>query len=327
MLSDNAKELDGELMREICKLLDIEKIRTTVYKPSTNAAVERFHRTLNSIIGKLVEDDHDWDIALPYVMAAYRSSVHEATGYSPNYLILGREVRNPVDLVYDAPEKDCPATYDNYCEEAQNRFQEAYTRVREHLGMAAKRSKRYYDLHVREKRYKVGDWVRYYDPRKRPGKQDKWARKWSGPFLVVRVTGPVNVEIQRSKRALKRTVHIDKLKPYVSDTMPTSWLPIDGDSIVSESNNAGRQGDEADESRQDAEQLSFAQNSPEYDQPSVGERPSRASSFSEYEAVDNLFANDEEVVGESQLPVAGYPPSNPLPYRPRRNAGRPVRYR
>ena len=151
--------------------------------------------------------------------------------------------------------------------------------------------------------------------------------EWSGPFLVVLVTGPVNVEIQRSKRALKRTVHIDKLKPYVSDTMPTSWLPVDGDSIVSESNNAGRQEDEADESRQDAEQLSFAENSPEYDQPSVGKRPSRTSSFSEYEAVDNLFANDEAVVGESQLSVAGYPPSNPLPYRPRRTAGRPVRYR
>jgi len=54
-------------------------------------------------------------------------------------------------------------------------------------------------------------------------------------------------------------------------------------------------GDEADESRQDAEQLNVAQNSPEDDQPSVGERLSRTSSFSEYEAVDNLFANDSEV--------------------------------
>ena len=103
-------------------------------------------------VSKLVEDDRDWDITLPYVMATYRSPVHEATGYSPNYLVLGCEVHNPVDLVYDALEKDCPATYGNYCEEVQNRFKEAYTRVREHLGMAAKRSKRYYDLHVREKR-------------------------------------------------------------------------------------------------------------------------------------------------------------------------------
>lgn len=404
LLSDNAKELDGELMREICKLLDIEKIKTTVYKPSTNAAVERFHRTLNSIIGKLVEDDRDWDITLPYVMAAYRSSVHEATGYSPNYLILGREVRNPVDLVYDAPEKDSQVTYENYCEEVQNRFQEAYTRVREHLGMAAKRAKRYYDLHVRVKRYHVGDWVRYYDPRKRPGKQDKWTRKWSGPFLVVSITGPVNVEIQRSKRALKKTVHIDKLKPYVSDVMPISWLPTDGDGVVSESNSAGHQQDTSNESRQDAGQLNTAQNSQKDDRPLVGEHLSQASRPREYfEAVDNRFennsdversklrvsqpscvvndsalnnmfevansqmaesvghsrtgirkvngglprprpkskpmlvneqstevgdtANDEAVVGESQLPVAGHPPSNPLPYRPRRTAGLPVRYR
>jgi len=94
--------------------------------------------------------------------------------------------------------------------------------------------------------------VRYYDPRKRPGKQDKWTWKWSGPFLVVSITGPVNVEIQRSRRALKKTVHIDKLKPYVSDVMPISWLPTDGDSVVSESNNTDHQQDTSNESRRSA---------------------------------------------------------------------------
>ena len=31
--------------------------------------------------------------------AAYRASVHEATGYTPNRLILGRETRAPMDIV------------------------------------------------------------------------------------------------------------------------------------------------------------------------------------------------------------------------------------
>jgi len=56
-------------------------------------------------MGRMI-DEHksDWDAMLPYVMAAYRASQHEATKFIPNYLVLGREVRAPVDLAYGVPE-------------------------------------------------------------------------------------------------------------------------------------------------------------------------------------------------------------------------------
>jgi len=104
ILSDQGKEVDGNFMAEICRILDIDKQHSSTYKPSTNAAVERLHRTLNSIMGKLVESHRDWDSTLPFVMAAYRSSKHKATNYTPNFLLLGREVRAPVDALYGMPE-------------------------------------------------------------------------------------------------------------------------------------------------------------------------------------------------------------------------------
>jgi len=70
----------------------------------TNGAVERFHRTLNTMLGKVVKDgQRDWDDRLATVMAAYRASPHESTGFSPNKLFLGREVRMPLDLVMGLP--------------------------------------------------------------------------------------------------------------------------------------------------------------------------------------------------------------------------------
>jgi len=45
----------------------------------------------------------DWDECLAAVMAAYRATPHESTGYSPNRLFLGREVRMPLDLVMGLP--------------------------------------------------------------------------------------------------------------------------------------------------------------------------------------------------------------------------------
>ena len=64
----------------------------------------------------------------------------------------------------------------------------------------------------------------YYNPRKYVSRQDKWSRKFTGPFLVIGVPGPVNVKLQRSRRARPFYAHVDKVKPYESERLPKSWL-------------------------------------------------------------------------------------------------------
>lgn len=81
ILSDLGAEFQSKLFSELLQWMEIHQLRTTPYKPSTNGTVERFHRTLNSMLGKVVkESQRDWHERLPLVMAAYRSTVHNATG-------------------------------------------------------------------------------------------------------------------------------------------------------------------------------------------------------------------------------------------------------
>jgi len=224
LLSDNGNEVDSSIMREICRLLDVDKLRTTFYKASTNAAIERFHRTLNSMLGKVIDEKQtDWDLLLPYVMAAYRSTRHDSTAYTPNYLMLGREVRAPVDIMLGTGQVDSAESYDDFVENVQTRMHTAFDLVRQHIGEAAQRNKRYYDIRVRPAKYKVGQWVYYFNPRRFKGRQDKWSRKYTSPFCVIRILGPVNVELQLSKRSKPFICHIDKVKPYLGD-QPRGWL-------------------------------------------------------------------------------------------------------
>jgi hypothetical protein len=79
LLSDQGAEFESAVMAELCKAYQIEKIRTTGYKPSTNGGVERFHRTLNSMLGKVVDESQkDCDRRLPQVMSAYNATVHQS---------------------------------------------------------------------------------------------------------------------------------------------------------------------------------------------------------------------------------------------------------
>ena len=106
-MTDQGRKFESELFLELTKWLEIDKLRTTAYQPSTNGPVERFHRTWNSMLGKVVnEAQRNWDDKLPALLAAYRASPRESTEFTPNRLFLGREVRMPLDLLLDLPKEE-----------------------------------------------------------------------------------------------------------------------------------------------------------------------------------------------------------------------------
>ena len=171
ILSDQGKEVEGRIMNEVCRLFGIEKLRTTPYKPSMNQ-VERFHQTMNSVLAKtLSENQKDWEVRLPFVMSAYHATRH---GYTPNFLVLGREARGPPDIVFGHPDEEVDKSYDSFVEKVRERSIAPYSEVRNGLQRSAKRNKRYYDIGLKPKKFAIGDWVLYFNPRKLRSRQMKW---------------------------------------------------------------------------------------------------------------------------------------------------------
>ena len=72
-----------------------------------------------------------------------------------------------------------------------------------------------------------------FNPRRFKGRQDKWSRKYTGPFCVIRVLGPVNVELKLNKRPKPFIRHIDKIKPYFGE-LPKCWLNENVEAEVAE---------------------------------------------------------------------------------------------
>ena len=253
ILSDQGPEFESELFSQLMRWFAVDKLRTTPYKPSTNGMVERFHRTLNTILGKIVnQSQRDWDDCLPFAMTAYRSTVHSSTNFTPSLLFLGREVRMPIDLVMGLPPDDEfeAVDYDEFVVEMRRRADFSYAKAREILGNAASQRRQRYDIRVRVASFQVGDWVWYLYPRRYPKKSPKWQKHYTGPFLVIRTIGPANYVIQKSQRSKAFVVHCDKLKKCFSAT-PASWLngsaadPVpDADAIATDADSTDSQIDE-----------------------------------------------------------------------------------
>jgi hypothetical protein len=224
ILSDRGPEFESELFGSLMKWMEIEKLRTTAYKASTNGAVERFHRSLNTMLGKVVSDSHrDWDERLQFVLAAYRSTPHSSTGFTPNRLFLGRETRMPLDLVMGLPvEKDPNINdLDDYVINVKESASKCYDLARKHLRMSAERRKTSYDIHVKESLFKEGDRVWYWYPRRFQGKSPKWQSNYTGPYTIIRSIPPVNYVLQRTPRSKPFVVHRDKMKLAYNDDSPS----------------------------------------------------------------------------------------------------------
>ena len=101
VVSDQGTEFCNEILAEVANIFGIRKLRTTAYRASANGRVERVHRTLNSLLCKVVSDSQkDWQEKLPMVVAAYNAAQYESSGHSPYYLMYGRVYCTPLDLCW-----------------------------------------------------------------------------------------------------------------------------------------------------------------------------------------------------------------------------------
>ena len=96
--SDQGRNFESAVFQGMCQLLGIRKTRTTPYHPQSDGMVERFNRTLEAQLSKFADyHQRDWDVHIPFLLMAYRSAVHDTTGITPAKMMLGRDLRLPVD--------------------------------------------------------------------------------------------------------------------------------------------------------------------------------------------------------------------------------------
>ena len=96
-----------------------------------------------------VNDRRDnWHALLPFVMHAYRTSVHESTGHSPFRLMMGEECSLPQDVTTDElrANREHDIAPHPFATWVQDALEVAYDHVRHSLQRTAARRKRLYDV-------------------------------------------------------------------------------------------------------------------------------------------------------------------------------------
>ena len=211
--SDQGRNFQSNLFREVLKQLGVTQTRTCAFRPQSDGMVERANRTIKEMLATVVaKDQRDWDTLLPLVMAAYRSSRQESTGATPNLMVLGREVASPYQLAYPEEGARPPDDELGYVAQLQRDLEDAHEYARRHLGVAVTRQRRNHDPAAEARPYEEGEVVYYFHDVKKVGLTPKLMCRWEGPFKVVlRLSHTVYVlEDEKKKRKI---AHFNQLKP------------------------------------------------------------------------------------------------------------------
>lgn len=127
ILHDQGREFENKLFAELESYCGIVKSRTTPYHPQTNGTVERMNSTLLKMLRTLPENQKKrWNEKVNKMLFAYNATRHDSTGYSPHFLMFGREPILPIDIILGIEDATQPVTRTQFAAKWKSQMNEAY---------------------------------------------------------------------------------------------------------------------------------------------------------------------------------------------------------
>ena len=161
ILTDQGWNFESQLVTDLCELMGVQKIWTSPYHLQTNGQCERFNSTLINMLGTLPkEKKSEWKNHIGTLVHAYDCIWNSAMGFSPYYLMFGRQPHLPLDVVLGlAPHTITEPNTTKFIQKLREHTKWAHVKAEAFQAKEAQRHKCNYDKRSRAADLKVGNTV------------------------------------------------------------------------------------------------------------------------------------------------------------------------
>ena len=216
-ISDQGRNFESDLIRELCKIAGVKKVHTTPYHPQGNGQCERFNSTLCNMLGTLSEEEKsDWKSHLGCMTHAYNCTKHASTTYSPYYLMFGRHPRLPIDIEFGLNKPNCNdnSSKSRYIQKLRRRLNYAFQKASKYSDQQARKNKQGYDKSVKGPQLHENDLVlvKIVANKGRHKLQDRWEPE---EYVVIEqpIAGTPVYKVKPVNGNNVRTLHRNLLLP------------------------------------------------------------------------------------------------------------------
>jgi hypothetical protein len=214
LLSDQAHNMDGNVVRQLCDDLKIAKLRSSPHHPEGDGMAERMIGSAKAKFRLLLADRQmntcEWPEVLAEVTFALNSTVSESTKVSAHEVFYGQRLRSMTDATIGLaamPGASNPEAAVASVRAAVDSFSDT---VKTNQRESRLRQKALYDKRAKPvpSEITVGHHVMIDNRYRRSGLDPVFV----GPYAVIARRGPnITVEDDSGRR---KTVHLNRCKPY-----------------------------------------------------------------------------------------------------------------
>lgn len=221
LVTDNGSQLVSKVMKRFCAKYNIRLNTIPYYYPSANMT-ERYNRTIKTCLAIWAKEDHQtWDVHLPFVVYALRTSVNDSTGFSPAKLVYGRELTQPCspDPILLNGEK-VPFNADSYLRQLLEDLKLIYKRAKLCINRSKNIQAKVYNLRHRFVEFEVGTlvWRRNFDQSSGVDRTTaKLYPKYVGPFQISAKLSKTQYQLSDLKGRDQGRWHVSHLKLLVGE--------------------------------------------------------------------------------------------------------------
>ena len=135
---DQRKEFNNMLFKRLHQLAGIASSCTTPYHPIGDEQTECINQTIIGMLKTLEEKEKFyWKDHLAMLAFTYNSTVHKTTGFSPYFLMFGREPRLLIDMIFGKQNEvgvKLQKSYQRNVKDWENAMNQAFEIWKEHSG-------------------------------------------------------------------------------------------------------------------------------------------------------------------------------------------------
>ena len=153
----------------MCRLLNTKQVNTTAYHPQTDGLVERFNNTLAEAISSYVSSNQlDWDVYIPAILFAYRTSPCVSIGDTPFYLLYGRKPRLAPDVSL-LPPTELTSSVEEHRARIVRQIETVQSMARSNIARTQQLMKLHYYKDSADAPFETGQRIWIYTPRTKRG--------------------------------------------------------------------------------------------------------------------------------------------------------------